>query len=587
MASVAACRSPREPPQEPSAPSGPDAAPGVYDPAAPKDTLVIASLTDVNSLLPVVQQAATDAAITENLMLSSRRSEVDCRLTFHPEMITGWSWNADQTVLTQKLTPGLTWSDGKPVTVEDFRFAYDLLADPKVASPRGSLVAHMVEGKRPEKIDEHTMAFHFTHAYDETTMLAHTSWWPLPRHVLEKADRATLRGHPFGRSPVVLGPWKVSALEPGSKVVLEPNPAYSGPPELRARLAKVVFKILPEYGTRLVELENGSVDVVENVLVPDAARLARERPDINLHRRGWRSMDYVGWNQLDPRDYVARKAQAKSGQELEWAKVKPHRLFADKAVRRALTQAIDVPRLIEVLLTAPGAGGRPAEVYGRPAISTISPSLCDAHANRVAPLGHDAEAAKRALDAAGWKDTDGDGVRDRDGVRFEFSLLTNAGNARRAKAVVLVQAMLAVVGVKANIEQLETATFFDRLRKKDYDAHLSGWSGGLFVDMSTLWHSGEKFPFNFTGYRNPQVDRLIEEALAAPSPAVNLPLWKEVQARIYEDQPYTFLYWMDSIVAVAGRFQGVEVDMLSPYRHLRSWWVPPDQIKYRGPNTRP
>ena len=159
------------------------------------------------------------------------------------------------------------------------------------------------------------------------------------------------------------------------------------------------------------------------------------------------------------------------------------------------------------------------------------------------------------------------------GTEFDFTLMTNSGNARRGKAAIIVQANLKDIGVNMEIEKLETSTFYERARKKDYDAVLAGWSAGLFVDMTDIWHTGDQYEFNFTAYSNPEVDALIDAAIKEPDPVKNNAMWKEAQALIYADQPYTFLYWMDEIVAVHSRFSDEKVDILSPYGDLRQWDV--------------
>ena len=91
--------------------------------------------------------------------------------------------------------------------------------------------------------------------------------------------------------------------------------------------------------------------------------------------------------------------------------------------------------------------------------------------------------------------------------------------------------------------------------------------------MTDIWHTGDQYEFNFTAYSNPEVDALIDAAIKEPDPAKNNAMWKEAQALIYADQPYTFLYWMDEIVAVNSRFSDEKVDILSPYGDLRQWDV--------------
>ena len=99
--------------------------------------------------------------------------------------------------------------------------------------------------------------------------------------------------------------------------------------------------------------------------------------------------------------------------------------------------------------------------------------------------------------------------------------------------------------------------------------------------MSTIWHSGEDFEFNFTGYYNPEVDTAIETALKEPDPKKNADLWRTVQRKIYEDQPYMFLYWRDDIVGLHQRFKDAKVNVLSPIQRLNTWWVPASEVKYK------
>jgi peptide/nickel transport system substrate-binding protein len=135
--------------------------------------------------------------------------------------------------------------------------------------------------------------------------------------------------------------------------------------------------------------------------------------------------------------------------------------------------------------------------------------------------------------------------------------------------------------VKVDLESVESNTFFERLRKKDYEAALSGWSAGLFVDPTVIWHSGPEYEFNFVTYKNERVDELIEAGLREPDPAKSGPMWQEMQQLIYDDQPYAFLYWMDEIVGVNERFEDPKIDVQGALRDLHTWWVPADKVKYQ------
>jgi peptide/nickel transport system substrate-binding protein len=567
---------------------------------------VIAAASDAANLLDVVSQSASDSAIISNIFYPMTEGGFDCELKQEPGLAKEWTWNDDGTVLSMTLRDDITWQDGKKVTASDIAFAMSLVEDPVVASPRIAYIKTMLEGSRPKIVDDTHIEFHFTHAYDRVTQLAHASVInAAPEHVLKDADRATLRGNEFNVNPVVNGRWKVAKWDRGQKIVLEPNENWTGPAEEAPKLKRVIFKVLPEYATRLVELETGSVDLVEGIQIADVDRLRKEHPDLTLYRRGWRFMDYIGWNNIDPADFKAKsKAAAKAlaaetekvdamsisdeekatlktaaaeTHKLDLSTVAPHPLFGDVKVRRALTKAINIDKLVADLLTSEVTG----EKYGKPAVSTISPELCNAHASEVERLPYDTTTAKAELAALGWSDTNGNGTIDKGGKEFSFTLQTNSENQRRAKAAIIVQANLKDIGVDMQIERVEFNTFSEKHRKKDFDATLGGWSAGLFIDPTVIWHSGIDYQFNFVSYQNPEVDALMERGLREPDPAVSNPIWKELQTKIYEDQPYTFLFWRDDIVALSSRFENAEIDVLSPYGNLHRWDVPADKVKYK------
>ena len=542
----------------------------------PRDTLVIAFNNDAGSMLEVVTEAASDASVIANLNYPLVDTDFDCGLRYEPALAKSWSWNEDGTILSMELRDDIKWQDGEPVTAQDIAFTYGLIEDKTVASPLYAQIEQMVEGKRPLVIDPTHIEWHFTAAFDHATQLAQTSVATAPWHILKDADRATLRGNPFTTEPVVDGRWKLASWERNQRLVLEPNDAWTGPVEEKPKLKRIIFKVLPEYTTRLVELERGDIDLMQQVQVSDADRLVAEHPEIRIVRRGWRGMDYVAWNSIDPEDWTARLAALPPGTQPEIDTAKPHPILGDKAVRRALAKAVDIDKLIGDLLTSKASG----EVYGRRAVGTISPALCDVHNDEIQPLPYALDQASAELEALGWKDTDGDGVRDKDGRPLRFSLLTSAGNPRRADAAVILQAQLKRAGVQMDIESVETNAFYERLRKKDVEAALAGWAAALFVDPTPLWHSGEEYAFNFTSYHNPAVDALIDQGMHTAEHDAAIPIWKQVQAEIYEDQPYLFLYWIDELVGVSNRFEGTKIDELSAFRDLHEWWVPADRVKY-------
>ncbi len=517
-------------------------------------TLVAAVQSDIGYLGSVVYEAAADSQILTNISFPMVDPEFDCSLKKSPGLAKSWEWSDDGKVIKMELRDDLTWEDGKPVTVHDVAFTYELIADPVVASPRLSYIEHAVDGKFPLVVDDKHIEWHFDRAYDRDTQIAHVGMALMPKHVFGDADRKTLRGNPNINKPLSYGPFRLANWKPNESFVLEPNPHFTGPDDWKPHLNRVIFRVIPEYSTRLIELESGKIDFMESVLVEDADRLREEHKEINLVRRGWRSNDYVAWNLSNP-------------------------LFSDKKVRKALAMAIDTDQIIEKVLTS-----KTGESYARRSIGTITPALCGVHNNDIEPLPFNVQKAQKMLASVGWKDSDGDGILDKGGKKFSFTLSTNTGNKRRANSAVLLQAQLKQVGVEMNIEQTETNAFFENLRKRDYEAALGGWSAGLFVDPASVWGCDteeKRNEFNFTGYCNPKVEELISKGLDTPNPKDAAPIWKEMQAEIYDDQPYLFLWWMDEIVAIHNRFDNTHIDMLSRLNRLHEWEVADDKIKYK------
>lgn len=562
-----------------------DAAGSGVAPARVRDSLVMASQADAKDLLFVVTQQASDAYVIDSINFSPMDGDFDCKVSYQPQLATSWEWSEDGKSITLRLRDDITWQDGTKVTAEDYKFTYDSVADPKVASPRRDYLDKMVEGARPAIVDATTVRFDFTDSYDRATMLAHVNLPLIPKHLLDQpgVDLASLRSHPLNVSdPVASGPWKVETWKKGEKLVLVPNDQFTGPKQYQPKLNRVILQVIPDYAARLLALENGSVDMMESVLVADADRLRQAHPEISFKRRGYRGMDSIFWNSLDAADYKERFSKAVEGQKPLLADVKPHPIFGDKEVRKALAAAIDVDRLIAEIFTSKVTG----EAYARPAVGTITPELCGVHHDELVArrVKFDPTAARARLAELGWTDTNGDGWIDKkvegNDIPLRFTLLTNAGNQKRAMASAIIQAEMKEIGVEMQIETLDSGTFFDRLRRKDYDVALSGWSAALFVDPSSFW--GPTSEFNFTSYLNPRVDELIAQGLAEPDYEKAKPIWRELQEVIYADQPYAFLYWFDDIVAVHSRFQNVTVDLSAPYRKLYQWSVPVDKVKYKN-----
>jgi peptide/nickel transport system substrate-binding protein len=493
-------------------------------------TLVVGLTGDVDSFNPLFGESVTAQEVTHLVLLGL--ADLNEKSEFVPELATSWESSDDYLTLIYHLRKDAAWADGAPITAEDVKFTFDLLMDTTVASPRQGVTEYL---KRVVVKDAHTVAFEFTKAYPD--QLFDTAGEILPKHILEKADRHALRSHEFGRQPLASGPFIVKKWVSQQYLELAPNEKYFGG---RPYLDRILFKIVPDNNSLLLQLQSGEVDMMMGVPPEEAGRLRETNSNINIYPVSGRVYYYIGYNEANP-------------------------LFASVGVRQALTMAVDRRRIITALLYG----------YGRSCLGPIPSMLAWAYNEEVQELPYDPQSAGEILAKEGWRDRDGDGWIDKNGRNFEFTLQTNTGNPIRSDVAVIVQDQLKKVGIKVDIRLLEWAAMMEELRVKKFTAYIGGWSTSFNLDPTPIFHSASGELFNYVSYANPQVDRLIEMGREEMDRRKAAKIWKEMQQRLYQDQPYTFLFWIDRIVAVHARFRNVTPIPLSALYGLEKWYEMP------------
>ncbi|HPK66659.1 MAG TPA: ABC transporter substrate-binding protein, partial [Thermoanaerobaculia bacterium] len=227
------------------------------------------------------------------------------------------------------------------------------------------------------------------------------------------------------------------------------------------------------------------------------------------------------------------------------------------------TLAIDRQELVDALWFG----------YARPALSPLLSSSW-AFNRGLEPWPYDPAAARRLLDAAGWVERDGG--RMKDGERFAFDLLTNAGNRVRVDAAVMIQAQLARVGIEVRLRPIDLNTLNEKALAHDFDAMLSGWGIDTSMDLRFAFHSEEaEGGYNFGGYANPEVDRLIEEVQRQRDLAAAKPLLDRLQEILHEEQPYTLLWEPQRLAAGRATLRDAQPNALATFFRLEEWWLAP------------
>jgi peptide/nickel transport system substrate-binding protein len=456
--------------------------------------------------------------------------------TFAPQLAESWEWSDDHKTLTFHLRKNLVWSDGAPLTAEDVRWTWQAHVHPAVAWDS----AYMKERIRDvEVVDPTTVRFHFTEVYAKQ-MLDVNEGLILPKHLWSQIPFEKWResGAWFQQHALASGPFKIASWTPQQEMVLVRNERYWE--KDRPYLDRVVLRFVPDAGSLLTQFLNGEIDFIAQVSPRDAERI-RQRPDLQITSYWSNLYVFVAWNGARP-------------------------LFADPEVRRALTLAIDRQAIVDTLL--PGGTGRVG-------VSPILQSVW-AHDKSLQPWPYDPAEAQKILAAKGWKDTDGDGVLDRGGKKFAFTVTSNAGNQIRNDAAVMIQQQLKKVGIEATPRILEFNTLVADTGTGNFDATITGFSIDTSLDLSGNFHSrsvggGE----NYFHYANPEMDRLLDTAARQKELADALPYLHQIERLIHRDQPATFLWESQRLAAFNKRLHDARPNVQNAFFNLKDWWVEP------------
>jgi peptide/nickel transport system substrate-binding protein len=498
-------------------------------------TLTVGLLSEPASLNPVTATSNETKDIIWRLFLKLVDEKPDY-LNFTPRLARSWEFSPDSLTITFHLRDDVRWTDGTPVTAADVRFTWELHVDTLVAWRSRSLKQYI---RDVEVVDRRTVAFHFERRYPYQLMDANDGVI-LPRHVLKDVPRDQLRQHRFGRAPVGNGPYKLSRWEPEQYLELVANPDYyaKGKPQVE----RVIYRFVPDMVTLTTLLKKGEIDLLESVPGDQLPELTERYPRLRIYSYPSRDYWFVSWNLQKE-------------------------LFADAAVRRALTMAIDREEIIRTLW-----GGFASECK-----SPIHSGLW-AFDDGIEPIPFDPAGARRDLEALGWRDEDSDGVVEKDGRPFEFELITNSSSQQRVDVATMVEAYLREIGVKSILRTMEFRTVMGKVLSFEYDACVFGWATATKPDITNEWHSTSLWPngYNISSYQNADVDDLIDRAKVELNRARARALWSQVQRTIYHDQPFTFLLIPDEVTALDRRFCGVEPNAISFFYNLPDWRVGED-----------
>ncbi|MCC7202564.1 MAG: peptide-binding protein [Nitrospirae bacterium] len=495
------------------------------------DTLVEGIIGEPSILIPML--AGDNASHEVAGLIFNGLVKYDKDLTITGDLAESWDISKDGLVITFHLRKGVKWTDGVEFTADDVLFGYRTIISDKTPTAYSE---DFKQVKKAEALDRYT----FRVTYERPFAPALSSWGSLPvlpKHLLEGKD---ITKSELGRKPVGMGPYKLSKWTPGSDVVLESNHEYF---EGRPYINKYVYRVIPDPATMFLELQAGGVDWMGLTPLQYSRQTQSKYFETNFNKFRYPvfAYTYMGFNLKHP-----------------W--------FKDKRVRQAIACAVDKDELVHGVLFG----------LGKAATGPYVPNTWPYNPD-VKKYEYNPDKAMKLLSEAGWRDSDGDGILDKDRRPFEFTILTNMGNSLRMKTATIIQWRLAMVGIKVNIRALEWSTFINEfLDKRRFEAVVLGWSIGLDPDQFDIWHSSKtkEKEFNFISFNNPEVDELLDKGRRTFDLTERKKAYFRIQDILAEEVPYIFLYVPDALPIVHARFHGIEPAPIGIGYNINKWYVP-------------
>jgi peptide/nickel transport system substrate-binding protein len=419
------------------------------------DTLVIAIELAPRGFDPrfstsIVPSARVMQLIYDTLVVKNEKFE------FAPSLAERFEESNDHLTFTFHLRSGVNFHNGKPLTSRDVKYTFDSLLWPELRSPIRGAVDKIASVDAP---DEHTVVFHAREPF-------YTFVGNLPAIGIIPAGS----GPELIDSPIGSGPYRFVSYSEGQPVRLEANPDYwAGAPGI----PRVEVKFVPDNSTRQAELMSGEVDLAYNAQFdPETVRALSSRRDIQVRIGDGASVGYLGLN------------------------VSGNSPLANQKLRQAIAYGIDREVIIHRLLRD----------QARPAQAILPPEHW-AYEPNVTVYNHDPAMATRLLDEAGFPDPDGDGPE----PRLTLTMMTSTTQLSRNIASIM-QDQLRRIGIRLELQSLETATLLDRINNAQFDIYyLIGIGFNQLTDVfQFVYHSR---------YQNPQFNDAIAKLRAATNPA--------------------------------------------------------------------
>jgi len=546
---------------------------------SPDDTLMLYYPNDPNTINPILANDTVSEDfqrwVVDNLA-DRKFSDPD---VLEPVLAEKWDFDKANLEYTISIRKGVKWHaakfpDGTPIppkelTADDVKFTFDVILNKNVDAASIRSYYEDADAKTEAdkikitvtQVDKYTIKVKWKKPYfqsDEFTLGVPI----IPKHVysvdpknepisLDISSEEFAKGfndHWANSMLIGTGPMMLTKWTKNDRLELVRNPDFVGQPFY---FKKVVFRNIPNSNTSLEMMLNGELDwagIAEKSLYMQT----KDKPQVKEGKVKLAEYDYPGYR------YIGWNFKRE--------------IFKERAVRTALAHAIPVQKIIDKVLYG----------LGKPLSGPFLPDSSSADSS-LKPLAYDPDKSRKILDDAGWKDTNSNGIRDKsiNGKQFElkFDFMIYADAPMYKTIAEIVKEEFRQIGVDVQISPVKWALMLEKLHKKEFDVCMLGWAMSWKQDLYQIWHSSQADvpeSSNAIGYKNPELDKLIEECRITIDEAKQKELYHKMHRILYEDQPYAFLFVDKQTGGYQARIQNVSYYKIRPCKDHREWFAPPE-----------
>jgi peptide/nickel transport system substrate-binding protein len=503
-------------------------------------TFVRHTTGDLKSSNPLFYSSVTEAEFLNLTSLAFLSFDQDMNYFMPKDTVVSWQTSKDRLMDKVVIRDDLSWSDGKPITAHDVAFSYKVIMTEAV--PILAVRTGVDQLKWVEAYDDHTIVYF--HKESLATNTGNLEIPIIPKHIYEKsiAEDPTMARSEYHTQledhPVTSGEYELASRVRNQEFVVRRRESYymHNGKQVRPKpnFKEVRMKVIQDENTALLALKAGQIDSME--LRPEQWSAQTNGDDFyKKNTKVWGTE----WTEF----------------HFDWNLKSPY--FEDKRVRQAMSFAFDYDEFLNKICHG---------LY-QPCSGTFHPAAWYFPKNGPKPYHQDLDKAEDLLDAAGWKDTNGDGIRDKevDGRRIplEFTMLTYQTETG-IQAATLLKECLAKIGVTCNVKPTEFTVLVDAQQKRKFDAAMAGWGAGTDPDLSSNMYATDGGR-NCGSYSNKRVDELFERGRHEFDKQKRAEIYGEIANILWEDQPYTWLFYRPGYFAFNKKLRGYNFSPRGPF----------------------